>query len=118
MQVVQGVDEVHTDMGNLLILLHSHGIRVLQGITRESIYTRHCGTTCFPPRHCFPLLSCLPRQSDLPNGLQAHPNSPQVTLNVELMCRFGGVLVVLLFMISSNMFCFCVFQVLEIHFCD
>ena len=37
MQVVQGMDEIHTGMGSVLVLLHTPGIRVFQGTERRPL---------------------------------------------------------------------------------
>lgn len=69
MQVVSGMDESDTGMGNLLVLLHTFRVRVLQGSAREALHTRHRRPGSFPRRHYSAILRCLQRQSDLSNGL-------------------------------------------------
>lgn len=72
MQVLSGLEKIHTSVGYLLILLHTIGVWLLQGIAREPLHIRHYWTGCFSIWHCFAVLACLQRHTDLSNGLQAH----------------------------------------------
>ncbi|CAK9166234.1 unnamed protein product, partial [Ilex paraguariensis] len=74
MQVVLGMDTVHSDMGSVLIILHTAGVRILQRSAREHIPPRHRRTIRFPHRHRCSFLRCLPRRPFLPHGLQSQPN--------------------------------------------
>lgn len=71
MQVVQGMGEIYTNMGNILVILYSVGVRVLQGTTREPLHFRHCWPGGIPTRHYLAILCGLQGQSFLQNDLQA-----------------------------------------------
>lgn len=56
MQVVYGMDAFHTDMGSLLVILHTNGVRILQRLAGESFPSRHCRPVGVSRRHGRPLL--------------------------------------------------------------
>lgn len=73
-QVVPTVDAVHSDMGCLLLILHSAGVWILQRPPGESLPSRHSRPNCLPYRRSCALLCGLPRRSLLPHCLQSQPN--------------------------------------------
>lgn len=69
MQVVSCMDEVHINVGIVLLLLHTLGIRLLPGIAWQPLCGGHYWPDCFPYRHSFAFLFGLQRQPDVPNDL-------------------------------------------------
>ena len=63
MQVASCMDEIHADMGVVLVLLHTNGVRLLPGIAWhwEPLCARHCRPVIFPCWHCFAFLCGLQR---------------------------------------------------------
>ncbi|KAI3451319.1 hypothetical protein Pfo_007984 [Paulownia fortunei] len=47
MQVVQSMGEIHTNMGNILIILYTNGVWLVQGIAQKSFHLRHCWPSAF-----------------------------------------------------------------------
>lgn len=74
LQVVSTVDAVHSDMGCLLLILHTAGVWILQRPPGESLPSRHSRPNCLPYRRSCALLCGLPRCSLLPHCLQSQPN--------------------------------------------
>ncbi|XP_075111803.1 potassium channel SKOR isoform X2 [Nicotiana tabacum] len=75
MQVVPVVDSIHSDMGDLLLLLHSPGVWVFQRTPRKSVPSGHCRPNCFPHRHRRSLFCCVSRRSFLLHGLRPYLKS-------------------------------------------
>lgn len=48
MQMVSGMDEIHIDMGNLLLILYTIGVRILQRTAQEFTFLGHYGTGSIP----------------------------------------------------------------------
>ena len=78
------MDEDHIRMGSVLVFLHAHGVRVLQGIAEETLLIGHRWPSRFPCRHHPTILRRLQRQPDLQNRLQAHLNCSTVSFLLTL----------------------------------
>ncbi|WRX17838.1 hypothetical protein QQP08_010325 [Theobroma cacao] len=75
-QVVRAVDAFHTGMGNLLLLFHSFGIRLLQRPSREPFPLGHRRPDRLSLRYHRPLLSRLSGHSLLSHGLRSQAHRP------------------------------------------
>lgn len=69
-QMVQAVDQLHTDMGIVLFLLHTNGVWLLQGTPRKAVHSRHCWPGCLLDRYFCELFCCISWPRYLPHDLQ------------------------------------------------
>lgn len=83
--MVRGVDQVHTGMGGVLVVLHPHGVRVLPGAAEEPPLPGRGGPAHLPPRHRPTVLRRLPRPPHLPHRLQPRLHRPPVFLPFSLV---------------------------------
>lgn len=63
------MDEIHTGVGSVLILLHTFRVWVFQGFGRETFYNGRSRTGSIPFGHNFAVFPGLQRWSDISNGL-------------------------------------------------
>lgn len=89
-QVVRGVDAFHTDMGGVLVVLHSSGVRLLPWPTGGPLPPRHRGPIRLPRRHRRPLLRRLPRLPLPSHGLRPQPHRSKVPIHFQSSKSFSA----------------------------